>query len=237
MTIEGERSSKSLDSEVRFMEAGVRSIDVRKQLPLPIQVDDKKEEWSAQIQKSANFLLKHLCQPTTDLAFLPKFLEPRDPISIFFSVTAPEIPVALYFKRLQNYAKCSPSAFIVAMIYLKRMQEADGRLAITAYTIHRLLSASILVAMKFLEEAWFPNEYYRRVGGMASVQEMNQLELGFLRLLKYRGYVPQYEFVEMVEFGLKRANVANSKHSHNGSRKNEDLLTTQEMDNVTFAKT
>ncbi len=208
MTIEGAHSSSSLDSEVHFIEAGVRSIDISTQVPLPIQIDEEKEEWSAQIEKSANFLLDHLCQPANDPSISLKFPEPHDPISVFFSVTAPEITVSSYLKRLQLYAKCSPSTFIYAMIYLRRVEEADCRLAITAYTMHRLLTASILVAVKFLEEAWHTNAYYGRVGGMGSLQEMNRLELVFLRLLNFRTYVPQYEFDEMVQFGLKGASGA-----------------------------
>ncbi len=204
----GEDSASSLDAEVRFIEAGVRSIDIHKQLPLPTRVDDNKEEWPAQIKTSSEFLLVHFCQPANDPTFSLKFPDPQDPISVFFSVTVPEISVSAYLNRLQLYSKCSPATFVCALIYLRRVEEADCRLAITAYTMHRLLTASILVAVKFLEEAWHSNAFYGRVGGMGSVEEMNRLELMFLRLLNFRTYVPQYEFEEMVEFGLKGANGA-----------------------------
>ncbi len=208
MSIGEQESSSSLESEVRFIEAGVRSLDIHIKIPLSIRVDDEEEECPARIKKAAEFLLNHLCQPANDPSFTMKFPDPQDLISVFFSVTVPEISVSSYLNRWQLYSKCSPSTFIYALIYLRRVEEADCRLTITAYTMHRLLTTSILVAAKFLEEAWHSNAFYGRVGGMGSVQEMNRLELVFLRLLKFRTYVPQYEFDEMVEFGLKGANGA-----------------------------
>ncbi len=209
MTTEGDHSSRSLEPEISFMNADARWTFSGEQIPLPIQNAENKEGCPAQIEKSANFLLAHLCQPANDPILSPTFPDPQGPISKFFSISAPEISVSSYLKRLQLYAKCSPSTIIYAIIYLKRVEQADCRLAITAYTMHRLLTASVLVAVKFLEEAWYSNAHYGRVGGMASVHEMNRLELEFLRLLNYRAYVPENEFKEMVEFGLKGANSGN----------------------------
>ncbi len=179
MNIQGEYSSNSLKSEARFIEADARSIDRCAQILRPNEVAKDKEEWQTQIEKSADFLLYHLYQPANDLSFSPRFPDSHDPICMFFSETVPEISVSSYLKRLQLYSECSPSTFIHALIYLRRVEEADYRLAITPYTMHRLLDASILVAVKFLEEACHSNAYYSRVGGMGSVQEMNLLEFEF----------------------------------------------------------
>ncbi len=201
MTIEGEDQC-SLGSEVVYSDSHSMVLTREQHLPR-IQGDENEEEWQDQIKKSADFHLLRFCQPANDPSFPLQFPDPQDPISVFFSVTVPEISVSSYLNRWQLYSKCSPSTIIYAVIYLRRVEEADCRLAITGYTMHRLLTASILVAVKFLEEVWYSNAHYGRVGGMGSVQEINRLELEFLRLLNYRAYVSQKEFAEMVELGFR----------------------------------
>lgn len=49
-----------------------------------------------------------------------------------------------------------------------------------------MLLTAVVIAAKFDEHAWFTNAWYARVGGIASVSELNRLEVEMLRVLDYR---------------------------------------------------
>lgn len=112
-----------------------------------------------------------------------------EPASVFFSVTKPDILVETYVRRLVKYAQCSPAAFPAALEYLDRAAAADPKLALNAYNLHRLLLTSLCLAAKFLDDRCYSNGHYARVGGIASVVEMNRLELHLLALLRFRLFV------------------------------------------------
>ncbi|XP_073017698.1 cyclin-U4-1-like [Primulina eburnea] len=100
-------------------------------------------------------------------------------ISIFHGLTRPTISVQCYLERIFKYANCSPSCFIVAYIYLDRFAMKQPFLPINSYNVHRLLIASVLVSAKFMDDIFYNNAYYAKVGGINTV-EMNLLEMDFL---------------------------------------------------------
>lgn len=69
--------------------------------------------------------------------------------------------------------------------------------------IHRILLATVILAIKFMEDDYYSNEFYAKVGGV-SLQEINNLELECINLLnhnlwvdtefynKYRVYLKHY---------------------------------------------
>ncbi|XP_073128023.1 cyclin-U4-1-like [Henckelia pumila] len=100
-------------------------------------------------------------------------------ISIFHGLTRPTISVQCYLERIFKYANCSPSCFIVAYIYLDRFAMKQPFLPINSYNVHRLLIASVLVSAKFMDDIFYNNAYYAKVGGI-NTMEMNLLEMDFL---------------------------------------------------------
>ncbi len=127
----------------------------------------------------------------SDDASMPSW---EDPVSVFFSVTKPEIETEVYVKRLVRYAQCSRAAFIIGMVYLRRLEASNSKLAITPYNMHRLLITSLMIAAKNLDDRCYSNAHYARVGGIATVKEVNRLELQMLALLRYNIYVSQEEY-------------------------------------------
>ncbi|PXF41726.1 Cyclin-U4-1 [Gracilariopsis chorda] len=113
--------------------------------------------------------------------------------SVFFSVVKPDIPTSDYLKRLVTYAYCSPSAFVVMLIYMNRTARIACRLMVTPFNMHRLLITALVLACKFLDDKCYANEHYAKVGGIASVQEMNRLELQLLKYLD-RLFVTEDEY-------------------------------------------
>lgn len=64
--------------------------------------------------------------------------------------------------------------------------------------MHRLLITAVLVAAKFLDDSYFNNAYYAKVGGI-SLEEMNALELDFLLRCDFRLHVVPEDFDSVCE--------------------------------------
>ncbi|KAJ6306659.1 hypothetical protein OIU78_021887 [Salix suchowensis] len=102
----------------------------------------------------------------------------KDVVTIFHGLRPPTVSIRDYVDRIFKYSACSPSCFVVAHIYMDRfLQQTDIRL--TALNVHRLLITSVMIAAKFVDDAFFNNAYYAKVGGV-STEELNRLEMKFL---------------------------------------------------------
>ncbi|KAL6569270.1 Cyclin-U4-1 [Orobanche minor] len=99
--------------------------------------------------------------------------------SVFHGLTRPAISIHSYLERIFKYANCSPSCYIVAYVYLDRFTQSQPALPINSFNVHRLLITSIMVSAKFMDDMYYNNAYYAKVGGI-STKEMNFLEVEFL---------------------------------------------------------
>ncbi|MBA0861164.1 hypothetical protein Goshw_025171 [Gossypium schwendimanii] len=100
-------------------------------------------------------------------------------VSVFHGLSRPTISIQNYLYRIYKYAKCSPCCFIVAYVYLDRFAQRQPSLPINSFNVHRLLITSVMVAAKFMDDMYYNNAYYAKVGGI-STTEMNFLEVDFL---------------------------------------------------------
>lgn len=100
-------------------------------------------------------------------------------ISVFHGLTRPNISIQSYLERIFKYANCSPCCFVVAYVYLDRFTQCQPSLPINSFNIHRLLITSVMIAAKFMDDMYYNNAYYAKVGGI-SITEMNFLEVDFL---------------------------------------------------------
>mmetsp|Transcript_45022 Transcript_45022/g.143379 ORF Transcript_45022/g.143379 Transcript_45022/m.143379 type:complete len:319 (+) Transcript_45022:167-1123(+) len=134
-------------------------------------------------------------------------------LTVFHGLRAPSIGVEAYIDRIFKYANCSTVCFIVAYVYIDRLLQAHPELPINSLNVHRLLITTIMAAAKFLDDAYYNNAYYAKVGGVTTT-EVNRLELQLLFLLDFRLYVSpesltQYhEYLEAMHDGM----VAESLH-------------------------
>ncbi|KVI00544.1 cyclin-U4-1-like [Cynara cardunculus var. scolymus] len=100
-------------------------------------------------------------------------------ISAFHGLTRPTISIQTYLERIFKYANCSPSCYVVAYVYLDRFTQQQPALSVNSFNVHRLLITSVMVAAKFMDDMYYNNAYYAKVGGI-STTEMNFLEVDFL---------------------------------------------------------
>ncbi|KAK6162695.1 hypothetical protein DH2020_002536 [Rehmannia glutinosa] len=127
--------------------------------------------------KLINFL-SSLLQRVAESNDLNRSIQPQK-ISVFHGLTRPTISVQSYLERIFKYANCSPSCYIVAYVYLDRFTQRQPALPINTFNVHRLLITSVMVSAKFMDDMYYNNAYYAKVGGI-STTEMNFLEVDFL---------------------------------------------------------
>ncbi|KAJ7570941.1 hypothetical protein O6H91_01G140900 [Diphasiastrum complanatum] len=106
-------------------------------------------------------------------------------LTVFHGQRAPAISIDKYLERIFKYANCSPSCFVVAYAYIDRFIYQQPDIPITSFNVHRLLITTVMVAAKFLDDAFYNNAFYAKIGGVAT-NEMNRLELEFLFCLNFR---------------------------------------------------
>ncbi|XP_044467903.1 cyclin-U4-1-like [Mangifera indica] len=123
-------------------------------------------------------ILSSLLQHVADANDYSCRLQPQK-ISVFHGLTRPTISLQSYLQRIFKYANCSPSCFVVAYVYLDRFAQKQPSLPINSFNVHRLLITSVLVSAKFMDDFYYNNAFYAKVGGI-STAEMNMLEVDFL---------------------------------------------------------
>ncbi|CAA7388707.1 unnamed protein product [Spirodela intermedia] len=113
--------------------------------------------------------------------------EKKGSTTIFHGLRAPNLTINSYLERIFKYSRCSPSCFVLAEIYIDRFLQRPGS-HLTSLNVHRLLMTSVVVAAKFIDDGFFNNAYYAKVGGV-STGEMNRLEMSLLFSLDFRLHV------------------------------------------------
>jgi hypothetical protein len=100
---------------------------------------------------------------------------------------APDVSIISYLERIRKYAKCSDCCFVISLIYIDRMIESCN-VVLTSLNVHRLLITSIMLSAKFLDDLFYNNAFYAKLGGV-SVTELNALEIEFLQKIHFSLYV------------------------------------------------
>ncbi|BAS93897.1 Os05g0398000 [Oryza sativa Japonica Group] len=76
----------------------------------------------------------------------------KDSSTIFHGHRAPDLSIKLYAERIFKYSECSPSCFVLALIYMERYLQ-QPHVYMTSLSVHRLLITSVVVAAKFTDDA------------------------------------------------------------------------------------
>ncbi|XP_028789278.1 cyclin-P3-1 [Neltuma alba] len=116
----------------------------------------------------------------------------KDVVTVFHGLRAPSLSISKYIDRIFKYSGCSPSCFVVAQIYVDRFLQCT-EVKLTSLNVHRLLITSIMLAAKFMDDAFFNNAYYAKVGGI-STSELNRLEMNFLFSIDFRLQISEESF-------------------------------------------
>ncbi|EHA8590596.1 cyclin-U2-2 [Cocos nucifera] len=106
----------------------------------------------------------------------------------FHSHQVLDMSIQSFLERFFRYAHVTPPVYVVAYVYMDRLCQLNPGLKVCLMNVHRLLITSIMVASKFVEDRNYRNSYFAKVGGI-STMELNNLELNFLFLIKFKLHV------------------------------------------------
>ena len=113
---------------------------------------------------------------------------------VFFSVSRPDIDWDEFIDRVFRYSKASNMCFIIALILISRC-----KLAVNVFNAHRLLITSLTVAIKYLDDKFYVQSFYARIGGLGGgAVELSRCELQFLCLIDFQVYVPLKELQRFI---------------------------------------
>ncbi|KAL3651179.1 Cyclin-U4-1 [Castilleja foliolosa] len=140
--------------------------------------DHQLQDMAPNVMPKLIAFLSSLLQRVAESNDLSRRIHPQK-VSVFSGLTMPTISIQSYLERIFKYANCSPSCYVVAYVYLDRFTQRQPALPINSYNVHRLLITSVMVSAKFMDDMYYNNAYYAKVGGI-SITEMNFLEVDFL---------------------------------------------------------
>ena len=113
-------------------------------------------------------------------------------IKPFLSKQIPSISIKDYLIRLYKYSKINNSTIILILIYIDKICNLN-KFKLSYYNIHKLILASMLIAIKYNEDEYYSLNFYAKMGGV-SINEMSNLEYQFLVLIHFEVFVNETLF-------------------------------------------
>lgn len=113
-------------------------------------------------------------------------------LTCFHSSEKPSISVADYLERSYKYLQCSEACFVLALVYMDRVQ-ASSLVVIDSFSIHRIFTTSLLLAIKYLDDFGGSLPYSAKVGGI-SKEELLRLESDMCLILDHNLFASTEEF-------------------------------------------
>ncbi|KAF2705540.1 hypothetical protein K504DRAFT_387652 [Pleomassaria siparia CBS 279.74] len=114
----------------------------------------------------------------------PEYVQRANMARKFFSKTVPRVGLEEYVNRIQQFCPLSTGVWLAAGSYILRLCVIDKIVPLTHRTMHRLLLASLVVAMKALEDHRWPQKRFAGVGGVDQLA-LSRLELCVEFLLSF----------------------------------------------------
>jgi len=133
-------------------------------------------------------LLEDICDESTKNF---KDINPGENLNIkpFLSKNIPQISIKDYLERLYKYTKINCSTIILILIYIDRICNIQ-KFKLTYFNIHKLILASMIIAIKFNEDEQYTTKFYSKLGGVP-IAEIAFLEYNFFFLLNFNLYVKE----------------------------------------------
>lgn len=122
------------------------------------------------------------------LLSLSRIIDYKDRTSFpFYYPQPPMISISKYIFHIVDNTQLGESTLVIALIYLDRLFRQHN-VIIDEYSIHRLIIASVLLAIKYNEDLIYKQSFYARVAGVTK-KELGLLESHMLKILNYELYV------------------------------------------------
>ena len=146
------------------------------------------EKLEIKIIENISDLLCHICNENNN-----KYNnENNNRLEKYFLSINPSISVKDYLERLYKYTKINSSTIVMILIYIDRLCNIN-KLKLTYSIIHKLILSSMVVAIKYNEDKYYPMKFYAKLGGI-SLLELNFLELYFISLINFNLFIKKELF-------------------------------------------
>ena len=155
------------------------------------EINDNSEKI---IIKKISDLLSDICDENTKDLISEKNLH----LKPFLMRNIPPISIKDYLERLCKYSKIDTSTIILILIYIDRICNIQ-KFKLTYYNVHKLILASMIIAIKYNEDEYYSNKFYSKLGGV-SISEIIFLEYNFLSLIHYNLFVNNELFKKYNEY-------------------------------------
>lgn len=104
----------------------------------------------------------------------------------YHSRTPPAISIETYLSRLTKFNNFTQATLLTTIYYIDLLSHNyQPYFTLNSWTVHRFLLVATLVAQKSLEDFFYTNDHYAKVGGVA-LTELNCLELDFLNRVDWK---------------------------------------------------
>ena len=138
-----------------------------------------------------NNILSEIIRKNKVLPIYPYVLK-KQKNDIFSLKKEPNITLISFLKRIIKYSGIECSTLFLSLLYLNKILESN--LFLTDFNVHKLLSISILIAIKYNEDKISNNRYYGDIFGL-TLKEINSLEFSYLKLLDFKLFV-EYNYIK-----------------------------------------
>lgn len=104
----------------------------------------------------------------------------------YHSRTPPNIGVLNYLTRLTKFNNLSNANLLTTIYYIDLLSyNYQPFFTLNSWTVHRFLLVATMISQKSMEDYFFTNEHYAKVGGVA-IPELNYLEIDFLTRVNWK---------------------------------------------------
>lgn len=104
----------------------------------------------------------------------------------YHSRTPPSISTFTYLTRLSKFNNFNPATLLTTIYYIDLLSHNyQPFFTLNSWTVHRFLLVATMLAQKSMEDFFYTNDHYAKVGGVA-INELNCLEIDFLNRVDWR---------------------------------------------------
>lgn len=110
----------------------------------------------------------------------------RQVLTRYHSRVPPQIMTSTYLTRLTKFNNFTAATLLTTIYYIDLLSHNyQPFFTLNSYTVHRFLLVATMLSQKLMEDFFYTNDHYARVGGVA-VTELNCLELDFLTRVDWK---------------------------------------------------
>jgi len=116
----------------------------------------------------------------------PKPNESSNLLTRYHSRTPPSISTHKYLSRLTKFNNFNPATLLTTIYYIDLLShQYQPYFTLNSWTVHRFLLVATMLSQKSMEDFFYTNDHYAKVGGV-DISELNCLELDFLSRVDWR---------------------------------------------------